>query len=82
MKISGPMRPGNPIVDIATGLFSTIARGDISASGNISGEAMRLPIQPRYTNWPCTIFLIPTNRRLMNTPPGAATGETRRTIGR
>jgi len=34
-------------------------------------------------NWPYTIFLImPTNRRLMNTPPGAATAETRSMIGR
>jgi hypothetical protein len=34
-------------------------------------------------NWPYTIFVImPTNRRLMNTPPGAAAAETRRMIGR
>ena len=34
-------------------------------------------------NWPYTIFVImPTNHRLMNTPPGAATAETRGMIGR
>ena len=35
------------------------------------------------TNWPYTIFIImPTNRRLMDTPPEAATGETRRMLER
>jgi hypothetical protein len=34
-------------------------------------------------NWPYTIFVImPTNRRLMDTPPEAATGETRRMLER
>ena len=34
-------------------------------------------------NWPYTIFVImPTNQRLMNTPAGAATAETRRMIER
>jgi Anthrone oxygenase len=34
-------------------------------------------------NWPYTIVVItPTKRRLMNTPPGTATAETRRIIGR
>ena len=34
-------------------------------------------------NWPYPIVVImPTNHRLMNTPPGAATAETRRMIGR
>jgi Anthrone oxygenase len=34
-------------------------------------------------NWPYTMFVImPTNRRLMNTPPGAATAETRSMIER
>ena len=35
------------------------------------------------TNWPYTLFVImPTNRRLMDTPPGVATAETRRMIER
>ena len=34
-------------------------------------------------NWPYTIFVImPTNRRLMDTPPAAATAETRRMLER
>jgi hypothetical protein len=34
-------------------------------------------------NWPYTIFMImPTNTRLMDTPPEAATAETRRMIER
>ena len=34
-------------------------------------------------NWPYTIFVItPTNRRLMDTPPEAATAETRQMIER
>ena len=34
-------------------------------------------------NWPYTIFIImPTNSRLMDTPPEAATAETRRTVER
>ena len=34
-------------------------------------------------NWPYTIFVImPTNRRLMDTPPEAATAETRRMLER
>jgi hypothetical protein len=34
-------------------------------------------------NWPYTIFVImPTNRRLMNTAPEAATAETRRMLER
>ncbi len=34
-------------------------------------------------NWPYTIFMImPTNRRLMDTPPEAATAETRRVLDR
>jgi hypothetical protein len=34
-------------------------------------------------NWPYTIFMImPSNRRLMDTPPEAATAETRRMLER
>ena len=33
-------------------------------------------------NWPYTIFVMPTNRRLMDTPPEAGTAETRRMIRR
>jgi hypothetical protein len=34
-------------------------------------------------NWPYAIFVImPTNTRLMDTPPEAATAETRRTLER
>jgi hypothetical protein len=36
-----------------------------------------------FANWPYTIFvMMPTNRRLMDTPPEAATAETRRMLER
>ena len=35
-----------------------------------------------FANWPYTIFIMPSNRGLMDTPPEAATAETRRMLER
>jgi hypothetical protein len=53
-------------------------RGQLSGShGGLSRQS--LPVL--LVNWPYTTFVImPTNSRLMNTRPDAATAETRRVI--
>ncbi|HKM72713.1 MAG TPA: DUF1772 domain-containing protein [Stellaceae bacterium] len=62
---------------IAGGLFALVAYVSVLDWRWLLGAVVLL------ANWPYTIFLImPTNRRLMDTPPEAATAETRRMLER
>ena len=62
---------------IVGGLFGVVAFFSTFEWRWLLGAAVLL------VNWPYTIVvMMPVNRRLMNTPPGAATAETRRMIGR
>jgi hypothetical protein len=62
---------------IVGGLFGLVAYYSAPDWRWLLGAAVLL------ANWPYTIFIImPTNRRLMDTPPEAATVETRRMIER
>ena len=62
---------------IAGGFFGVVAFFSTFEWRWLLGAAVLL------ANWPYTIIVImPTNHRLMNTPAGAATAETRRMIGR
>ena len=62
---------------VAGGLFGFVAYFNAPDWRWLLGAVVLL------ANWPYTIFVImPTNRRLMDTPPEAATAETRRMIER